>query len=121
MRGLVRDWRGGARARIPDAGWVDELARLWRAYGRLAVPLAIVIITVGIVRASLMFAEAARQPGAIGIDLVTATDAARRWIDGSSPYLARQLSGPYDLIGANPVDSGEMLYPPVSLPLFASF
>jgi hypothetical protein len=121
MRGLVRDWRGGARARIPDAGWVDELARLWRAYGRLAVPLAIVIITVGIVRATLMFAEAARQPGAIGIDLVTATDAARRWLDGSSPYLARQLSGPYDLIGANTVDSGEMLYPPVALPLFAPF
>jgi hypothetical protein len=68
-----------------------------------------------------MLAEAAQSPGAIGIDLATATDAARRWLDGSSPYLGRQLAGPYDLVGSNTVDSGEMLYPPVALPFFAIF
>jgi hypothetical protein len=95
--------------------------RLWRAYVVLAGPIALALLGVGGLRLALMLAEAARSPGAIGIDYTTATDAARRWLDGSSPYLARQLAGPYQLLGANSNDSGDMLYPPVALPLFAAF
>lgn len=97
------------------------VARLWRAYAGLAAPVALAILLVGAIRLALMSAEAARLPGAIGIDYTTAMDAAHRWLSGSSPYLARQLAGPYKLIGANIADSGEMLYPPVVLPLYAAF
>jgi hypothetical protein len=95
--------------------------RLWRAYMVLAAPVAVALLGVGGLRLALMLAEAARSPGAIGIDYTTVMDAARRWLDGSSPYLARQLHGPYQQIAANLADSGELLYPPVALPLFAVF
>ena len=97
------------------------LTRLTRAYLRLATPIAISILLIGAIRLAVMIGEAARLPGAIGIDYTTAMDAAHRWLSGSSPYLARQLSGPYELIGANAADSGEMLYPPAVLPIYAAF
>jgi len=93
---------------------------LWRAYVDVAAPIAIVILVIGGLRLALMLADAAGSPGTIGIDYTTAMDAARRWLDGSSPYLARQLAGPYTVLGANVFDSGEMLYPPVVLPFYAA-
>lgn len=109
----------GNRRQLSDRGRARTLQPLWRAYVGLAAPLAIVILAIGGFRLALMLADAARSPGAIGIDYTTAMDAARRWLDGSSPYLARQLAGPYTLLGANQSDSGEMLYPPVVLPFYA--
>jgi hypothetical protein len=97
----------------------QRLRLTWQAYVNLAAPLTIVILAIGGLRLVLMVAEAAGSPGAIGIDYNTAMDAARRWLGGSSPYLARQLAGPYTLLGANLSDSGEMLYPPVVLPFYA--
>ena len=110
---------GTGNRHISNSGRAQRLQPLWRAYGDLAAPLAIVILAIGGLRLALMVAEAARSPGAIGIDHATAMDAARRWLGGSSPYLARQLAGPYTLLGANLSDSGEMLYPPVVLPFYA--
>ena len=109
-RGAVLALLDGARAHL-----------LWRAYVRLAAPLTLAILVFVAIRLSTEVAEAARSPGSIGIDFTTVTDAARRWLNGASPYLARQLSGPYQQIGANLADSGEMLYPPVALPFFAVF
>ena len=94
---------------------------MWRAYLRLSVPIAVVLIAIAALLLAQMIVEAARSPGAIGIDLTTVLDATRRWTSGSSPYLARQLAGPYQQIGANLADSGEMLYPPIALPFFAPF
>ncbi len=85
------------------------------------MPIATAILGIAALLLAQLFVEAARSPGAIGIDLTTVLDATRRWTSGSSPYLARQLAGPYQQIGANLVDSGEMLYPPIALPFFAPF
>ncbi len=92
-----------------------------RAYGRLAVPLAAILAALAALRFGIMLAEAARQPGSIGIDLRTVIDGADRWLHGGSPFVARQLAGPYLQIGANSSDSGEFLYPPIALPFFALF
>ena len=102
-----------------DGRRAQRLQSLWSAYARLAAPIAIAILAIGGLRMALMIVEAAGSVGAIGIDYNTAMDAARRWLAGSSPYLARQLAGPYTLLGANLSDSGEMLYPPVVLPFYA--
>jgi hypothetical protein len=112
---------GTGSQHISDSGRVRRLQPLWRVYVGLAAPLAIVILAIGGLRLALLIAEAAPSPGAIGIDYTTVMDAAHRWLAGSSPYLARQLNGPYPQIGANLADSGEMLYPPIALPFFAAF
>ena len=121
MRAFVIGWRIAVRRAVAELPRGEPLRRFWRAYVRLSLPVAIGIAAIGCIRLVVMLSEAARLPGTIGIDLTTATDAAHRWLSGSSPYLARQLAGPYQLIGANPVDSGEMLYPPIALPMFAIF
>jgi hypothetical protein len=54
-------------------------------------------------------------PGVIGIDLDTYMDAARSWLRGDAFYLSRQLNGPYQ------IESGDVLYPPVTLWLFVPF
>lgn len=105
----------------PDLGGARQLQILWRAYVALSMPIAVFILGIAALLLAQMFVEAARSPGAIGIDLTTVLDSTRRWTTGSSPYLARQLAGPYEQIGANLADSGEMLYPPIALPFFAPF
>jgi hypothetical protein len=94
---------------------------VWDAYGRVAVPVGLALGVILGIRLAMMLTQAAASPGAIGIDFRTVTDAASRWMSGSDPYLARQLGGPYQLIGANLADSGEFLYPPVALPFLAVF
>ncbi len=92
-----------------------------RAYGRLAVPLAAILAALAALRFGVMLAEAVRSPGSIGIDYTTVIDGTNRWLHGGSPFVARQLAGPYLQIGANANDSGEFLYPPIALPFFALF
>ena len=52
---------------------------------------------------------------AVGIDYRTVIGAARSYLDGDGFYPAAQLAGPY------PRNAGPILYPPVSLWLFAPF
>ena len=50
-----------------------------------------------------------------GLDYRIYMDRAADWLEGDGFYLARQLDGPYALL------SGDALYPPISLLLFAPF
>lgn len=94
---------------------------LLAAYLRLAPALAVGLLVLLAARFSSQLAEAASIPGSVGIDYVAVMDAALRWLAGESPYLERQLQGPYPQTGATLADSGEYLYPPVALPFFAVF
>ncbi len=51
----------------------------------------------------------------VGTDYQIYMDAARRWLDGGSYFLPRQLGGSYD------IQAGDVLYPPVALWLFVPF
>jgi hypothetical protein len=64
------------------------------AYRRMIVPLTIALTVALVARVVLITIDALRIPGSFGIDFQAVTDAARRWISGGSPYLARQLAGP---------------------------
>ena len=108
-------------ALAPVPGRTPPGASLWAAYCRLAGPAAAALVVFVLLRLALMAHEAAGIPGSVGIDYSGAMDGAHRWLAGDSPYLVRQLAGPYRTIGANLADSGEFLYPPVTLLLFAPF
>ena len=104
------------RSRLPV--WALGISE---AYIKIAPVVGVALLGLFVVRLVLMTSQAATMEGAIGIDYRAVVDAAVRWLNGGSPYLERQLHGPYDHLGWNTADTGEFLYPPVSLPIFAAF
>jgi len=88
-----------------DPARARPLARRW---GRpLAFALTVVILVAGVG----LFLAAGFQVGWTRTwfdDLFIYTDATRRLLGGEGWYLARQVSGPYDL------SAGDVLYPPVT-------
>jgi hypothetical protein len=67
-------------------------------------------------RAVLYYLDLDNPAASVGVDLNLYLGAARRWLAGGEFYAAFQLAGPYHVIGA-----GEILYPPVILPLLLPF
>lgn len=51
----------------------------------------------------------------VGLDYRMYRDAAVCWLDGEGYYFAHQIAGPYE------IQTGDVLYPPVSLVLFTPF
>lgn len=109
-RAALEGPRGSTRAR-----------RLWSAYVRLAPAVALVLLVGWGVRLGGQLVEASQYPGSIGIDYRAVMDGTNRWVATGSPYLPRQLEGPYLHLGANSSDSGEFLYPPIVLPFLWGF
>lgn len=61
------------------------------------------------------------RPGALGVDLHSYLDAARSWLAGDGYYHARQLAGPYEIVGAESPYGADTLYPPTILWLLVPF
>lgn len=93
---------------------------LWAAYVRLAPVATITLCAVWVYHLVELLIATQASPGSLGIDRQTAMDGAARWLSTGSPFLERQLAGPYRVLGWNIVDSGEFLYPPIVLPVFAA-
>jgi hypothetical protein len=87
-------------------------ARLVASLDRPRVALALSAATILL---PILFVVALQQPldQPFGKDVALYREAAARWLAGGSFYDPRQLAGPYE------VAHGDILYPPVSLWLFA--
>jgi hypothetical protein len=70
---------------------------------------------------AIVIPQAMSQPGAVGVDLHSYEEAARAWLNGDTFYHARQLAGPYVLVGADSPFGADILYPPVTLLLLVPF
>lgn len=83
------------------------------------------IFGIGLCLVALAYAAitiaSALQPGALGVDLHSYQDAARSWLAGDGFYHARQLIGPYQIVGAESPTSADVLYPPTLLWLLVPF
>ena len=121
-----RAGRGGAQVDPGDDGGMPRrrlplaVNRWALAYERIAPIAALLVLAILLARGAALVSEAAASPGAIGIDYVDNAAAAVRWVNGESPFLARQMDGPYHQLGMTIYDTGEYLYPPVALPLFVA-
>ena len=85
-----------------------------RRYGRpVAVGLTIVLAVLAVVR----FVVTLTGPSGafVGYDLFHYVEAARRWLETGTPYLAREVVGPFQY------SPDTFLHPPISLYLFAPF
>lgn len=98
---------GGIRTTAaPKDGGLVSLSTV--AFAGIAVAIASVSL---IATLTVVF----REHFILGGDFGLYEQAARRWLDGGSFYLDRQLQGPYE------ITEGDVLYPPVSLALFVPF
>lgn len=61
------------------------------------------------------------QPGSAGVDLHLYRGAAQSWLAGDGFYHARQLAGPYEIMGGSLTYAGDVLYPPTILWLLVPF
>jgi hypothetical protein len=97
---------------LEDTGTIDRGETAWqRARERWGKPLAFALSVVIGVLGIAFFLVAGTQAGwdrPWFDDLTIYTDATTRIVSGDSWYLARQVSGPYELL------DGDVLYPPVS-------
>ena len=100
----------GAGAFRTEAG--EETRRRAILYGSVALAFAAGLVIVLELVAGFSQLGWGRY---VGTDYQIYMDAARRWLDGGSYFLPRQLGGSYD------IQSGDVLYPPVALWLFVPF
>jgi len=87
-----------------------------RAWFVLRAVTAAIFATAGLRLVYWITRLAGESPGSLGVDYGIHVRAAQRWLEGASFYEPWQLAGPYLLRGV-----GEVLYPPVALPLFLPF
>ena len=76
----------------------------------LALGLTLLFVAYGVFVLWTIFQTNGVPPGS---DREIYADAARRWLTGSFVYYPEQLAGPYELA------VGHVLYPPITLPIFA--
>ena len=109
---------GSSSAGLPVVTPDDSMPRVVRIV-MLVVTAAILVILAWEI--AVVIPLVAARPGAIGVDFVTYRAAAESWLAGDGFYLARQLAGPYQIVGAESALGAVVLYPPVALWLFVPF
>ncbi|HET7830353.1 MAG TPA: hypothetical protein VFL03_12400 [Candidatus Limnocylindrales bacterium] len=83
-------------------------------YGRpVAFGLAVVLLGFLVVELAIVIPR--MRPEALGVDFHQYLEHTKRWLDGGSLYLDRQLQGPYQ------IEAGDSLYPPPILYLTVPF
>lgn len=99
----------------PPASWElrgpSLAASRW--YRPVAVGLTGLMIAVLLFELSVVVAQL--RPGSVGVDFHQYLVHTRRWLDGGSLFLDRQLHGPYA------IEAGDSLYPPTILYLTVPF
>ena len=94
------------------ARWALPAAARW---GRpVAVGLTVLFVGIGLIIFQAAMAGVGQH--IVGLDIGHYLDATRRWSATGTPYLAYQLTAPFQL-----VDSATFLHPPIALYLFAPF
>ncbi len=111
-------WLGG---RIPAEVVRADLWPVTGRAGRIALAVATGLSLVFALWAVAQLWIALGIPGTIGVDLHTYRAAAENWLAGDGFYNARQLAGPYELVGATTTYIGDVLYPPTLLFLLVPF
>ena len=90
---------------------LPEVARWGRP---LAVGLTVLFTAIGLVIFQAAMAGVGQQ--VVGLDIGHYLEATRRWTETGTPYVASQLTAPFQL-----VDPATFLHPPIALYLFAPF
>ena len=99
----LTDWWRPTGASIVASRWYRPTA-----VGLTALAIAVLVFEMSVVLAQL-------RPDAVGVDFHQYLDHTRRWLDGGSLFLDRQLHGPYA------IEPGDSLYPPTILYLTVPF
>ncbi len=97
------DWWQPRSASIAESRWYRPVA-----VGLTALAIVVLLFELGVVAGHM-------RPESVGVDFHQYLDHTRRWLDGGSLFLDRQLHGPYA------IEPGDSLYPPTILYLTVPF